>query len=271
MLRVGMVDGGRFFIFVYRDGVRFAIESHGRELWADFPDGYSLEDVSTYLLGPVIGFVLRLRGITCLHASATVVGDYAIALAGFAGSGKSTLAAVFGQRGFPILSDDVVALTEERGQFLVQPGYPRVNLWPDSVRALFGNESALPRITPTWGKCYLASNHAGCRFATEPVPLRAIYVLSARETELTKPILEDLTGNDAFMTLVANTYINHLLDRNMRSRDFAVFGRLIGAIPVRRIRSSTNPLAVASLCESIADDATRLVVADEHFTMTCRR
>jgi hypothetical protein len=271
ILRVGMVDHGRFFVFVYHDGVRFAIEREGREVWADFPDGYSLEDVCTYLLGPVMGFVLRLRGITCLHASGIVIRDYAIALAGLAGSGKSTLAAAFGRRGFPILSDDVVALAEERGQFFVQPGYPRVNLWPDSVSVLFGNGAALPRITPTWDKRYLASNHTGCRFATEPVPLGAVYILSARETELAKPILEELMGNDAFMSLVANTYINQLLDREMRSRDFTVLGRLVGAMPIRRVRPTADPSAIATLCESIADDATRLADADESCTMTrCR-
>jgi len=271
VLQVGIVDGGSFFIFVYSDGVRFAIEREGREVWVDFPNGYSLEDVSTYLLGPVMGFVLRLRGMTCLHASAIVVGDYAIAMAGFAGSGKSTLAAVLGQRGFPILSDDIVALTEERGQYLVQPGYPRVNLWPDSVRALFGDETALPRITPTWDKRYLDSNQIDCSFATEPVPLRAIYILSARETELTTPILEELTGNDAFMTLVANTYTNQLLDRDMRSRDFAVLGQIVGSMPIRRIRPSAHPFEVASLRETIANDATRLASADQPFTMTSYR
>ena len=270
-LQVGLVDGGRFFIFAYRDGVRFAIESEGREVWADYPDGYSLEDVCTYLLGPIIGFVLRLRGITCLHASAVIIGDYAIAVAGFGGSGKSTLAAVFGQHGFSILSDDLLALIEKRGQFFVQPGYPRVNLWPDSVRVLFGNEDALPRITPNWNKRYLASSQAGCRFATEPVPLGAIYILSPRETELTSPVLEELIGGDAFMSLAANTHINHLLNRDMRSLEFAVLGRLVAAIPIRRVRPTANAFAVSTLSEKIADDVTRLARAHERLTMSgCR-
>jgi hypothetical protein len=267
-LQVGLVDGGRFFIFAYRDGVRFAIERDGREVWADYPDGYSLDDVCTYLLGPIIGFVLRLRGITCLHASAIIIGDYAIAVAGFGGSGKSTLAAVFGQHGFSILSDDIVALIEKRGQFFVQPGYPRVNLWPDSVRVLFGNENALPRITPNWDKRYLASNDSGCRFATEPVPLRAIYILSPRETELTNPVLEEIIGSDAFMSLAANTYINQLLNRDMRSREFAVLGRLVPAIPIRRVRPTANPFAVATLSEKIAEDVIRLGRAHELLPMS---
>src|SRR5919201_1469078 len=89
-LRVGVLPGGQYIGFFYGDGARFAVERQGREVWADWPENYSLEDACTYLLGPVMGFVLRLRGVTCLHASAVAVGDHAIALAGSPGSGKST-------------------------------------------------------------------------------------------------------------------------------------------------------------------------------------
>ena len=80
-----------------------------------------------------------------------------------------------------MIADDVVALAEDGGNFLVQPGYPRVNLWPDSVRVLFGSEEALPRITPTWDKRYMALGDNGLGFATKPLPLGAIYLLGARE------------------------------------------------------------------------------------------
>ena len=42
-----------------------------------------------------MGFVMLLRGIVCLHASAIAIDDEAIALLGPAGSGKSTTAAAF--------------------------------------------------------------------------------------------------------------------------------------------------------------------------------
>ena len=154
-LRVGVLHGGDYFGFFYSDGVRFAVERRGREVWADWPENYTLEDACTYLIGPVIGFVLRLRGVTCLHASAVAVDEQAIALVGFPGAGKSTTAAAFAHRGYSVIADDVVALAEDGENFLVPPGYPRVNLWPDSVRVLFGSEGALPRITPTWEKRYM--------------------------------------------------------------------------------------------------------------------
>lgn len=265
-LRVARDSGGKYFVFFYRDGARFAVERRGREVWADWPENYTLEDACTYLLGPVMGLVLRLRGITCLHASAIAAGDYAVAFAGSPGAGKSTLAAALAQRGFPVLSDDIVALAEEEAGFHVQPGYPRLNLWPDSVRSLFGFEDALPPITPTWDKRYLRLDEDGedsCRFAKQPLPLRAIYFLDAREASLSDPVIEQVAGREAFMALVANTYLNYLLDRHMRSREFDVLARVAASIPMRRVRYSANPSALASLCETIVADAARLNTAKE--------
>src|SRR5438552_8237280 len=153
-LQVGLSSNGEHFGFFYGDGARFAVDRHGREVWADWPEDYSLEDACTYLLGPVMGFVLRLRRTVCLHASAVAINDRAITLVGPPGAGKSTAAAAFARAGFPVLSDDVVALVDHGTEFLVPPGYPRVNLWLDSVRRLFGSENALPCIAPTWDTRY---------------------------------------------------------------------------------------------------------------------
>ena len=259
-LRVGVLPGEDYFGFFYSDGVRFAVERRGREVWGDWPESYTLEDACTYLLGPVIGFVSRLRGVTCLHASAVAVDEQAIALVGFPGAGKSTTAAVFAHYGYPVIADDVVALTENGENFLVPPGYPRVNLWPDSVRALFGSEEALPRITPTWDKRYMALGDNGFGFATKPLPLRVIYLLGAREAELAAPVVEEIAGSDALAGLVANTYVNYLLDREMRSQEFDLLSRVVGVIPIRRVRLPADPSTVFDLCEAIAADARRMMV-----------
>jgi hypothetical protein len=259
-LRVGVLHGGDYFGFFYSDGVRFAVERRGREVWADWPENYTLEDACTYLIGPVIGFVLRLRGVTSLHASAVAVDEQAIALVGFPGAGKSTTAAAFAHRGYSVIADDVVALAEDGENILVPPGYPRVNLWPDSVRVLFGSEGALPRITPTWGKRYMMLGDNGFGFATKPLPLRAIYLFGARETNLAAPAIEEVTGGEAFAGLVANTYVNYLLDREMRSQEFDMLSRVVAGIPIRRVRPSADPSAVFDLCEAIAADARRMMV-----------
>ncbi len=256
-LRVGLSPGGEHFGFFYGDGVRFAVHRRGREVWAEWPENYTLEDACTYLLGPVMGFVLRLRGVVCLHASAVAIGDRAIALVGQPGAGKSTTAAAFGCEGFAVLSDDIVALADKGVQFLVQPGYPRVNLWPDSVLTLMGSVDALPRITPTWAKRYMPLGRNGRRFASRPLPLGAIYILESRDTALNAPVVEEVSGEEAFMALVANTYVNYLLDQNMRRTEFDVLSRVVSKIPIRRVRPPAEPSAIFDVCEAIASDAKR--------------
>ena len=259
VVRVGVLPGREYFGFFYGDGARFAVGRRGHEVCADWPEDYSLEDACTYLLGPVMGFVLRLRGTVCLHASAVDVDGRAIALVGLPGAGKSTTAAAFASAGFPVLSDDIVALADQGTQFLVQPGYPRVNLWPDSVRRLFGAEDALPRITPTWEKRYLPLEENGHHFASSPLRLGAIYILDSRESSLSAPIIEEVPGKEAFMALVANTYVNYLLNQEMRRTEFDVLGRVVSEIPIRRVHPPAESSAIFNLCEAIAADAKRVM------------
>ena len=115
---------GEFYRFSYADKTEFVVDRAGREVWTTWPAPLTLEDNATYLLGPVMGFVLLLRGLVCLHASAIVVDDKAIALIGPAGSGKSTTAAAFAARGFSVLAEDVVTLDDRGDSFLVRPAYP---------------------------------------------------------------------------------------------------------------------------------------------------
>ena len=105
-----LADTKAALTLVYSDGTRFALERRGNEVFADWPDPLTLEDVAPYLVGPVLGVVLRLRGMVPLHASAVSIGDQAIALVGPAGAGKSTTAAAFARCGYRVISDDVVAL-----------------------------------------------------------------------------------------------------------------------------------------------------------------
>ena len=58
-------------------------------------------------------FLLARSGRTPVHASAFILGDLAVVLAGPSGSGKSTLALAAAGRGLPILSDDMVFVQRE--------------------------------------------------------------------------------------------------------------------------------------------------------------
>jgi hypothetical protein len=257
-LRVARLDHGAYIAFFYCDGARFVIDRTGHELWADWPEGYCIEDAATYLVGPVLGFVLRLQGITPLHASSVAIEEQAIAFVGVAGAGKSTTAAAFAHQGFAVLSDDVVPLQEYRGGLFVAPGYPRVNLWPDSVRALRGSEDALPRITPTWGKHYLPLDQAKCRFESRRLPLGAVYFLGERDPGRSVPLIEEVPASDALLALVGNTYVNYVLDRGMRQREFELLSRLVEQVPMRKITPPADTACLPLMCQSIAEDVRQI-------------
>src|SRR5215216_4207807 len=244
-LRVFRVLDGKYYRFCYADETEFVVDKEGTEVWARWREPLTLEDTATYLLGPVMGFVMLLRGVVCLHASAVAVGDEAIALLGPAGSGKSTTAAAFAERGYSVLAEDVVTLDDRGDHFLVRPGYPLIRLWPAAVKALYGLETHLPKLTPNWDKCYLDLND---NFQREPLRLAAIYHLSERHHGPTAPFVQSLDRADGLMSLVANTYATKLMDKQMRAREFELLRRVVTNVPLRRVTPHADIEHIPELC-----------------------
>lgn len=242
-----------FYRFSYGDGTQFAVDAAGTAIWAEWPASSSLEDTATYLLGPILGFVLRLRGVICLHASALIVNHEVIALLGPAGAGKSTAAAEFARLGYPVMSDDVVPLHFGSDGVIAQPGYPMLRLWPNAVESLYGAPDALPRLTPNWEKCYLDLNR-GYRFQDQPQPLGAIYVLKERSTDSKAPFLDWVSPREGLIELIKNTYNNYALEKSMRAREFEVLGSLIRQIEIRRVVPHADPRYLSKMCELILID-----------------
>jgi len=252
---------GEFLELAYPDGTRFVMDSAVTRVWASAPSPLTIEDIATYLLGPVCGYVLRRRGVTALHASAASLAGRAVVLCGATEAGKSTTAAALALRGFPVLCEDIAALARERQEFYVQPGYPRICLWPDAVEMLFGETEALPRLTPSWEKRYLALDGARASFAPERAPLGVIYLLSARTDQDNAPRIEEMHPREALLELVRNTYMNWLLNKDQRAAEFEVLGRIVEQVPVRRIVPHASEAKTGALCELILADAGRLLSA----------
>lgn len=241
----------------FGDGTDFSLDFAKRQISGQWPDRLTLADATTYLLGPVLGFTLRQLGNICLHGSAVTIGNQAIALIGGAGAGKSTTAAAFARMGLAVLSDDILALTEADHQVMVQPGYPRVNLWPDAADALWGSDNTLPRITSGWDKRYLDLQGSG-GFAQRALPLAVIYIFAPRIDQPRAPFIEPLAAQAGLLSLIGNTYANQLLDSPRRASEFNFLGRLANRTPVRRIAAHSDPQRLTALCHLILDDVNRL-------------
>lgn len=231
----------------YADGTRFYLDVPAATIWATWPAPLTLEDTATYLLGPILGFYLRLQGRVCLHGSAVLLHGRCVAFVGPAGSGKSTLAAAFATLGSAVLTEDVACIDEHEGGFLLRPGYPRIRLWQDAEPLLPGRREALPKLTPNWDKAYLPLD--GRAFYGSAMPLAAIYVLQPRRAMAAAAETAGLQGHALLTQLIANTYGKRLVDRRMRAHEFGVLGRLARAVPVRSLALNADGARLAEACE----------------------
>jgi hypothetical protein len=232
-LQVRRAASGDWYHLAYADGTEFVVGRGGRRIRGSWPSHFTLDDAATYLLGPVLGFALRLRGVVSLHASVVSIDGSAVAFLGPPGAGKSTLAARFTRAGHALVCDDAAALSPTDAGVLVQPGPPRVRLWPDSVALLFGPERLLPRLTPSWDKRRLDLAGSPNRVAREPVPLVAAYLLGPRGGEALRS--EALDPRETLLALIAHSYAGFFQEAPMRAREFQLLAELAASIPVHRV------------------------------------
>jgi hypothetical protein len=245
---------GDFFIR-YSHGLTFRVDSAVSRVSVHCVQAMSEEEVAAFLLGPVLGIVLRLRGVTCLHASAVEMNGKAIAFAGFPGAGKSTSAAAFAQNGHAVLTDDIVAF-EKRGRcFLAHPGYPFLNLWPDSV-ALLSQSSEEWRVSvPVMEKLRVMLDGKDLSFQQEALSLGAIYILGERASGGSRTAATSLSPQQALIELASNTFANKMLDTTMRAAEFRALGELVRSVPIRRLVAPAGPASLKDFYQVTRRDA----------------
>lgn len=197
------------------------------EIWCTWTS--TPEDAATYLLGPVLAYALRHRGTLALHASAVVLDGGAVLIAGAPGAGKSTTAATYARAGATVITDDVAAIEWRDGRPFVMAGYPRLRLWGDVAKAMWGREEALPLLTPTWNKRFLDLTSHEYQFATEAQPVAAVYVLTGRAPEGS---LRQVQGHEAAITLLRHASVTDLLEEALREDELAQVARLASSVAV---------------------------------------
>jgi hypothetical protein len=212
-----------------RGDATFDINSGGAKIVVASSTCLERADVMSYLIGPVMGCALRVRGTLNLHAAVVNFHDRALAIIGPKGSGKSTLAAAFAERGYPILTDDIAVISEEEEGFTIAPSYGCLRVWPNAHEHVSGlHTDSLPRVLSGIDKRFqpLTTNSAACkwRFSEKPAPLAAIYVLSRSSSYQTR--FRSLSFQEGIITLMSNVYASYISDAALRAHDFKALARL---------------------------------------------
>jgi dephospho-CoA kinase len=149
----------------------------------------------------VFGILLHQRGDFVLHASAVRVGDRAMLFAGSSGAGKSTMAAALVKRGYPMITDDVCAISIKKGDVpRVLSDGRQLKLWANSVERLELAGAKGAAVRNKIQKFYVTPA------ATDdtPLPIGAVYLL--REARTGGDTIQVTNFVDATLMLQRNCY-----------------------------------------------------------------
>ncbi|MGJ7911425.1 aldolase [Neobacillus sp. LXY-1] len=199
---------GNEIMFEVPDTAIFSIQN-GKEIIVSPIKGTEEDKIRLYILGTCMGAVLLQRKILPLHGSAIAIEGKAYAIVGHSGAGKSTLAAALMNKGYQLLSDDVIPISFDQNNVpYVTPSYPQQKLWQESLNQ-FGIESA--NLQPLFDRETKFAVPVHERFLEEKIPLEAIFELVINEQE--KPHLKKIEGLEQLHTLNIHTYRNFLVTR----------------------------------------------------------
>lgn len=237
----------RFEFLISSDGSEIA----GRQLSQGVPEGFH-----TYLLGQALSFALIRHGLDPLHATVVTVGGRGAAFLGESGYGKSSLAAAFLAAGHRLLTDDLLVLTDGQPELAAHPGPPRLKLYPSSARRLLPGVRGrrMMRSTPK-----LLFPLGSAQVAGGPATLRAMYILVPPRPDgpPTRVAIRRLSGRQACLAMIRNTFNSSVLTPDRLARQFALSVRLATSVPVKAITYPRSFRVLPTVRDAILEDMDR--------------
>ena len=226
----------------------FLVSPDGRAIRYRRLEDASVESLTTYLLGQVLSFSLLAMGREPLHGTAVVVRGGAVGFLGDCGAGKSTLGAAMVARGFPLVTDDLMALERRGERYVLHPGPARIKLVPRTARVLPGPRRGSLMVP---GASKLVLPLEGAEVAVAAVPVRALYVLATGGRGVT---IEPLTGGAACIALARAAFNQVVTGRSRLQSQFKFVSRLAERVPVRLLRYPRALASLASVCDAVLAD-----------------
>jgi hypothetical protein len=207
------------------------------------------EIVRYFLIYGALPILLIQRGIFLLHGSAISNGQHALVLLGGSRSGKSTLAAGSWQRGWRLISDELIVCTLDPAQRIcVQPGIPQILLWRDALDQLkMDYELAKPTRIPNQ---FILG--AGEKFEQKPVPIQTIFCLERQSNKAPQPDVS--WGHTKFLQVLQKTYLPHFpRPQAIHVKQAQIPMMLAATIPLKTILWTSHDYRVDNLLDKLLE------------------
>lgn len=250
---IGHIPGfgllGDAFVYRFPDVGDFVVDRRGTSVRVFPRTDPDSDDFIFVLTRGVLPRVIQLRGSVCLHASGVLVGGRVIGFVGISGSGKSTLAAAMVDRGFPLVSDDVLPLRlSPAGEVLAGPGLADIRLYPSTARALGLDQNVQP---PGPGETKARWHPHPDRVIADPFPLSELYLLLP--TEPVSPASPGarrgsrLGPGETFRALTGNSFWIHAEATGPLADAMPHVAEVAAAVPLRPLSYQLNARGFAAV------------------------
>lgn len=223
---------------------------NGDEVIIDPKPGVSHDEISLFLLGSVMGALLYQRKYLPIHGSAVEVRGKAIIIIGNSSAGKSTLAASLNLAGFPLISDDLSAVSiNNSGSCILLKGIPFIKLWKDTVDTLYPAGS-FRKVRPQINKfkISLGSNNVGQEILIESI----INLTTRNESDFR---LKEINGALKFSMLRDHAYRDQLVKgMGITNHHFQMLTKLANQSKLFHLERPSIPLDIDSLKDYVISE-----------------
>ncbi|MEH7444064.1 aldolase [Bacillus sp. JJ1122] len=204
--------------------------------------------IRLYILGTCIGVLLMQRKVLTLHGSAIAIDGKAYAFIGHSGAGKSTLASTFINKGYQLLSDDIIPLLmNEEGRPYVIPTYPQQKLWQESLQNFGLDSSAFSPLFERETKFAIPVHSSFCK---DPLPLGGVFEITKTEEDHVK--INPIQNLERFHTLYNHTFRHSLIPRlGLMEWHFTESAGVIKKIKMYQVQRPSNVFTASELLEKI--------------------
>jgi hypothetical protein len=241
-IQEGLLEDGSLYVR-FEDCLELLISPNGKSVLCGNLSNVALEAFDAYLTNFAVSAALLQQGEEPLHATVVEIDDRAVGLVGPSGAGKSTLAAHLINRGWELVTDDLLRVTFEGNTAFGHPGPCRLKLFEEAAEHYLQSAACCGRFNPADMQIDNPLNEKLVFQVRDVAIVRSARLLSALfyldepsdDREQSRVLVEPLAGQSLLKTILASSMNTRYHSPARLERQFRFAERVAKTIPVYRL------------------------------------